>query len=232
MLSYYLITGFLLGLLGSFHCIGMCAPIALALPVVGKHRWQRVLGLMLYHLGRISTYAFLGVLVGSIGYGASLSGWQQVFSVIIGVFILTMLLLPAGLKHRLGLAQAVAPVRNAMAKLWANASLGTLWFIGLLNGLLPCGLVYAALAGSLTTFSLSLGAAYMVAFGVGTLPMLLAAQWIGRRISVNFRARIKRAIPVLVGCMAILLILRGLNLGIPYLSPALPIAANGAVHCG
>lgn len=231
MLSYYLVTGFLLGLLGSFHCVGMCAPIALALPLVDKQGWQRTAGLLLYHLGRITTYSLLGALVGLVGYGATVSGWQQSVSIVIGVFILLMVLLPSGVKHRLGLARLLEPVRRMMARLWSSGSMATLWLIGLLNGLLPCGLVYAALAGSVGTFSVTGGALYMAAFGGGTLPMLLAAQWVGRRLSVSFRARIQRSIPVLVGCMAVLLILRGLNLGIPYLSPSVPISANTSVHC-
>lgn len=231
MLSFYLLTGFLMGLLGSLHCAGMCAPIVLALPLVGTKPWQRALGIALYHGGRISTYALLGALVGSLGYGATLSGWQQGLSIVMGVLILVVLMLPASVKHRVGLSRLLQPVRNAMNRLWSRASYSTLGLIGMLNGALPCGLVYAALAGSLTTFSVWMGALYMVAFGLGTVPMLLAAQWVGRRISAQARHRIQRAIPVLVGCMAVLLILRGLNLGIPYISPELPVSANKEVHC-
>lgn len=231
MWSFYLASGLALGLVGSLHCAGMCMPILLALPTVGDRPWQRALGLGLYHAGRIGSYVLLGALVGMLGYGATLGGWQQPLSVALGLFILLVLLLPSSWKHRMGGSVWAAPVRRALNNLWGRGGYGVMALMGALNGLLPCGLVYAGLAASATSFHPGMGAAYMAAFGIGTLPLLLTLRPLVRRLSQRLRNRITGAVPWLVGAMALLLVLRGLNLGIPYISPQLPQAAPAERHC-
>ncbi|HOW32340.1 MAG TPA: sulfite exporter TauE/SafE family protein, partial [Bacteroidales bacterium] len=99
-------------------------------------------------------------------------------------------------------------------------SFSSLFLIGLLNGLLPCGLVYIAIAGSIGSGSALMGAIYMALFGLGTMPMLLAINLSGGFISTSLRKKINKLIPILVIIVGILFILRGLSLGIPYISPS------------
>lgn len=216
-----IIAALSLGFLGSFHCIGMCGPIALALPVHQAGALKKHLLIFSYNAGRVATYACFGLLSGAIGKGFAMAGLQQMLSVAIGVLILLGLLVPQVLKHRahgrvFGFFNAV---KQKLAALLQGKRRSSLFYIGLLNGLLPCGLVYAALSGAIATGTVWGGALFMAAFGLGTLPMMLALPHLGQYIGAAFRTRLRRAVPVFVSLMAVLLILRGLNLGIPYISP-------------
>ena len=217
-------TAIVFGFLGSIHCLGMCAPITWAVPV-GDKKWQWLRGRLAYNLGRIMTYGALGVLAGLLGRGFSLVGWQQGLSVAAGVLLLSGVLVFGMQVPSRGLfkplARLVLLVKMRIGPLIQKRGLRAQWSLGLLNGLLPCGLVYAALlvAGSMGT--LEGAAAYMLLFGLGTLPMLLGAAIFGRVMGQKFRTGVWRLAPKLVAIVGILLILRGLNLGIPYLSPAL-----------
>lgn len=220
-----LLTAFSIGILGSFHCIGMCGAIAFSLPLKEQNWYSKLWGGLLYNLGRISIYSLLGALLGLLGQGFSFAGFQQGLSIFLGVFILVVLLFPKFVqfqknKHSV-LAQLQLWVRNQMGLLFKNNSSFALYGIGLLNGLLPCGLVYAALAGAIATGQVLEGALYMFFFGAGTLPMMILASQFRGFISLNVRNRMRQIVPFFVGAMAILFIIRGLNLGIPYLSPIL-----------
>ncbi len=103
--------------------------------------------------------------------------------------------------------------------MFAIRSFQSLFFIGMLNGLLPCGLVYMAIAGAIGTGGVAEGSLYMILFGLGTIPMLLSISLAGNIMSIAVRKRINKLIPVLVVIVGVLFILRGLSLGIPYLSP-------------
>jgi sulfite exporter TauE/SafE len=218
-------AGFLFGLLGSFHCVGMCGAIALALPGAGGPRGRYVAGRLLYHLGRLSTYALLGAGVGALGQGLQLAGWQQGLSLLSGGLVLLLVAVPERWQARaaasLGLAAVLSGVKRRLAYYYQQPALGALFATGVLNGLLPCGLVYLALAGALSVPGAAAGAAYMVLFGLGTLPLMLALSLSGQLVPWPWRGRLRRAVPVLALGMAALFILRGLGLGIPYLSPRL-----------
>ena len=218
-------TAFTIGLLGSFHCLGMCGPIALALPLRNKASLYRWLGRVSYNLGRITTYALLGGLFGLLGQGLAMAGFQQTMSVLLGVMIILGVVLPATLVHRLNpnhsIAGMIGRVKRSMQRLFAVRTYPAMFGLGTLNGLLPCGLVYVGLAGATATGYVTEGAAYMAAFGLGTLPMMLGVSLLGQRISVPLRNRIRKAVPMLVGFVGVLFILRGLALDIPYVSPVL-----------
>ncbi len=223
-----------LGLLGSFHCIGMCGPIALALPV---HRYQAVvkyLGIALYNLGRMFTYAFLGLLFGLLGQSFFIGGFQQTVSTTIGALLLLSVLLPKATFLHAGRFQFlytfVHQVQQKLGALFHKKGLHILFLTGLLNGLLPCGLVYLGIAGAVASGNYLKGAEFMFFFGLGTAPAMFAVSFIGQFVSVGFRNTIRRAMPVMVSLMAILLIVRGLNLGIPYLSPGFE-KESGSVSC-
>lgn len=224
-------TAFTLGLLGSFHCIGMCGPIALALPVGGNSLAERVAAAFTYNSGRILTYSLFGVLFGIIGKTFALAGWQQVFSITIGVLIVLSILIPGVLSSEnkiTGFAYSfTSRIKNGMKNFFKQRTFPSFFFIGMLNGLLPCGLVYLAVAGAAATSGPAEGAAYMALFGAGTLPVMLSVIIAGNFISVNIRNHIRKAMPYVILLIGVLFILRGLNLGIPYVSPKM---TKGEVH--
>jgi len=216
-----LITAFVLGLMGSFHCIGMCGPIALSLPLRGTNFGQKIAGGLLYNLGRTATYGMMGAVFGVIGQSFHLLGFQQWVSVIMGSLMIASVLLPFLFKNhiRINLEFFTVPVRRGIQQLFRERSYKGLFLIGLGNGLLPCGLVYLAIAGAIGTGSLSLGIAFMVFFGLGTLPMMLLISWIGNVFTQTVRNKMNKLIPYIVVIIGTIFILRGLTLGIPYLSP-------------
>jgi hypothetical protein len=218
-------SAFLIGLFGSFHCIGMCGPIALALPIQQKSRIELIIGRVLYNVGRAVTYAAIGLVFGLVGQSLSLAGLQQSISIIAGVLILLMVLLPARYSQKIYLLKPAYGFTNFLKRkfgqLLKRKSVISTFLIGLLNGFLPCGLVYIAVAGAVASGGYLEGAAYMFVFGIGTLPIMLAVSLAGNFISLNVRKRINKLIPAFMIVLAFLFILRGMNLGIPYISPQL-----------
>jgi sulfite exporter TauE/SafE len=218
-------SAFLIGLFGSFHCIGMCGPIALALPVQQDNRFTLVFGRILYNVGRAITYAAIGVVFGLLGQSLSLAGFQQTISIIAGVLILLMVFLPTKYSQQLYLLKPAYGFTNFLKRkfgaLLKKKSVTSVFFIGLLNGFLPCGLVYIAVAGAIASGGYIEGAAYMFIFGIGTLPIMLAVSLLGNFISLNVRKKVNKLIPAFMIVLACLFILRGMNLGIPYISPQL-----------
>ncbi len=221
----FLIAAISLGFLGSFHCIGMCGPIALALPLGRESAFMRVSGGITYNAGRIFTYGIFGWLFGLLGKSFVIGGYQQTLSITLGVIILLTVLFPAKLSSGIGLTKVMLPIvtklKSLLGKLFSKKSFSSLFFIGVLNGLLPCGLVYLGIAGAIATGGVWKGSLFMMFFGIGTLPAMLAVSLAGNIISVEWRNKIRKAVPVFVVVMACLLILRGLNLGVPYVSPEL-----------
>jgi sulfite exporter TauE/SafE len=211
------------GFLGSFHCVGMCGPIALSIPLKNKNRiLAKLSGALIYNFGRAITYFFLGFLFGLIGQRIAITGFQNVFSVFLGVLILLTLLLPRLFnksRQPTFWLHFLNTVKKMLAGQFNKNTYRSLLTIGLLNALLPCGLVYMAITASLALGDSLKGALFMAAFGLGTIPAMLAVSLSQHLISLNIRSKINKAVPVFVGLMAIMLILRGLNLGIPYLSP-------------
>ncbi len=216
-----LYSALLLGLMGSFHCVGMCGPIAISLPLRGKNQFQKISGGVLYNIGRTLTYGLMGAVFGLIGEGFELMGFQQWISIAMGALMVLSILTPS-LFRNLNTGKNIPfsnAVRRGIQTLFAKRSFGGLFFIGVLNGLLPCGLVYMAIAGAIGTGSFVLGVLYMVLFGLGTLPMMLFITVLGNLISLSVRNKINKIIPYLVVVVGLIFILRGLSLGIPYLSP-------------
>ncbi len=224
-----------LGLLGSFHCIGMCGPIALALPVHHYSKFKKYLGIFLYNLGRIITYTFLGLLFGLLGQSFFLGGIQQVLSICIGLLLLLSVVFTNSKifnSQRLGFIYSfINSVKIQLGNLFNKKGLHFLFFIGILNGLLPCGLVYLGIAGAIATGHFIKGAEFMFYFGIGTVPIMYAVAFFGQFITLKYRNQIRKAMPAVVVFMAIMLILRGLNLGIPYISPAFEKESREVTCC-
>ena len=229
-----LVAGFTVGILGSAHCIGMCGPIALVLPVAGRSGMRYVLGRVVYNVGRAVTYVAMGLVVGFLGRRIAIAGFQQTLTVALGAAVLVAALVPAaGAK----LAARWSPLRRfhqwlttGLGALLRRRSLSSLGLIGLLNGLLPCGLVYLALAGAAATADELRAMLFMAGFGAGTLPAMLAVSLAGSAIPARWRHRLTRMVPAVMAIVGILLILRGLNLGIPMVSPKISSAPTVEVE--
>lgn len=216
------ITALVMGGIGSLHCVGMCGPLALSLPVAATNNAAKLLYTLLYNLGRIVTYAALGAVVGLIGASIALAGFQQGLSVFLGIVIIVFLVWPRrqwAIKTNSKLQYFFAGIRQRLGNLFLKKNYKSVFFIGLLNGLLPCGLVYMAIAGALATASVLKSSLFMAAFGLGTLPLMWSISFFGSYITVQSRVTIRKAYPYLLFGMACLLIIRGLGLGIPFLSP-------------
>jgi uncharacterized protein len=223
-------TAFLLGLVGSLHCAGMCGPLALALPPAGTTAFAYILGRVTYNLGRIVTYCILGLVFGLVGATLWLAGVQRWVSIALGVALLLGLVASRRLVAWNPVASVVDRLKAPMSALLRRRSLASLALLGLLNGLLPCGLVYAACAGAVATGGILAGAQYMAAFGAGTVPMMLTLSLSGKLVPVSLRLQLRKAIPVCLLLLGTLLILRGMSLGIPYLSPDLSTARPSCCH--
>jgi sulfite exporter TauE/SafE len=229
ILSTDLLTAFLLGLVGSLHCAGMCGPLALALPAAGNTTPGYVLGRVAYNAGRIVTYCLLGIVFGLAGWTFLLAGLQRWVSIALGVSLLLCLFASRRLSLSRPVTSAVNQLKSRMSVLLRRRSFAALATLGLLNGLLPCGLVYVACAGAAATGGTLAGASYMTAFGIGTVPMMLAISLSGKLVPPSLRLKLVKTIPVCVFLLGSLLILRGMSLGIPYLSP--DISGTGASCC-
>jgi len=217
------IAAFLLGFLGSFHCIGMCGPIAIALP---QHEGKKNLiftSALLYNFGRVITYALIGLLFGTIGKGLFIGGFQQIVSIVTGsaiiLFVAFPYILPSKFKQLSVLK--IPMIRNAFSKAFQMKSFSAYLILGLINGLLPCGFVYMALSGAMLTGSTLDGSIFMFFFGLGTIPAMFTLSVMGSFVNLNFRNKLKRAIPAFSILVGMILILRGMNLGIPYISPVM-----------
>jgi uncharacterized protein len=218
----YYWEAFIIGLAGSLHCIGMCGPIALALPLKQPDWAGRSMAALLYNLGRAITYALMGAIFGALGLGFRLAGLQQSLSIALGIIMILTVLFPM-LFRKWGspafLETFNKKLQLILSRRFSSPGYLSLFTIGLLNGLLPCGLVYMAIAGALVSGSLADGALFMFVFGLGTIPVMLALSLGGVYVGIQVRNRIRRIIPYAVILIGVLFILRGLNLGIPMISP-------------
>lgn len=218
------IQAFIVGLVGSFHCAGMCGPIAIALPLNHKSTQTKGISALLYNLGRICTYGLLGFIFGLLGYGLAFWGLQKWVSIGVGMAMIAGVLFPLFFSRfkNMGIFNEVLPgFKRLFGRLFGQGTYKSSLFVGLLNGFLPCGLVYIALAGAVLMNSPAEGALYMLAFGAGTIPILMAVIFAGNLISIQWRNQIRKLIPYIIILIGILFILRGLDLGIPYISPHL-----------
>lgn len=214
----YLFIALTLGFLGSFHCLGMCGPIALALPVHLFSVSKKVLAVLFYNFGRVYTYAVFGIISGVIGYSIVLAGFQQLLSVVLGIALIFSVLIPS-LKWTITLPKFYYRLSTKFFSQLRSGKLGWYFVSGMLNGILPCGLVYMAFSASLASGDVLKSVLFMAAFGLGTFPMLLALPIVNSYVGLPVRNVMRKTVPIIVGLTGLMLILRGLNLGVPYFSP-------------
>ena len=228
------LAAFSIGILGSFHCVGMCGPLALSLPLNNNSAWSKFSGALIYNAGRIVTYSSFGLVFGAIGKTFALFGFQQWVSVILGVLIIVLMILPKRIKAWQSQRSGIwffEKVRSLLGRLFLQKNHASLFLIGLLNGVLPCGLVYMAAAGAVAAGSITKSVLFMAFFGLGTLPVMWSVAFLGNYVSLGIRQKIRRAYPYMMMLMACLLILRGMGLGIPYVSPKIKAEKAQAIEC-
>ena len=234
MIWQFTIAGFTLGLIGSLHCVGMCGPLALALPVQYLYKSQRTFAIILYQAGRVITYATLGLVFGLAGRQVYLAGFQQWFSMGMGMLIIFLLIQYCIFRRNVRpalLNNFYLGVQRVMIKILKTRGASSFLFFGMANGLLPCGMVYIALAGALVTTAVHQSVLFMAMFGLGTVPAMIAISLFRQFFSLRVRNSFRKIVPVFVTVIALVLILRGMNLGIPFISPVLPSASQVATSC-
>ncbi|WP_298302064.1 sulfite exporter TauE/SafE family protein [Flavobacterium sp.] len=232
-----LYTALLFGLISSFHCIGMCGPIAMMLPVNHKNQSIKALQILTYHLGRLTAYATLGLLFGFLGKGFYLAGLQQTMSIVVGVMMIIIAIVPEKIFAKYNFSKPIykliSKVKSTLGSQFKRKSPDALFTIGLLNGFLPCGMVYAALFGSIAMQNELMGVSYMFLYGIGTIPLMSAVVYASNFLSFPVRGKIQKAIPIVTVVIGTLFILRGMGLDIDYVSPSnldLFVQANANCH--
>jgi hypothetical protein len=215
----------------------MCGPIAMMLPVDRGNAAKKIIQIVTYHLGRLIAYATIGFVFGLVGKGFFIAGMQQKLSIFIGLFMILIILIPeksfSNYNFSKPVFRLISKIKQVLGSQFKNKSFKSFLIIGLLNGLLPCGMVYVALFGAIAMQSTSLGILYMVLFGLGTVPLMSSVVYINSFLTVPVRNKIQKVIPYVVVLIGALFILRGLGLGIPYVSPSnmsLFVQANPNCH--
>lgn len=232
-----LTSALVLGLLGSLHCLGMCGPIAFMLPLDHANNAKKTAQLSIYHFGRLLAYGVIGVLFGLLGKGLSLFGIQQKLSIGIGVLMILLVLVPSkylnGHKILSPIYSIIGKVKSKLGAELKKKTPDTFLTIGFLNGFLPCGLVYMALLGAIAMGSPVEGGLYMMIFGLGTVPLMSLVVYSKGMFSSSVKFKLQKLIPIFVVIIGILFIVRGLGLGIPYVSPkAAPSdSVTSAIEC-
>jgi len=219
----YYLTALTIGLMGSLHCVGMCGPIAMAVPLNNSSDTYRWLGSFNYLFGKVFTYSLLGLFSGAFAKMLELAGFQRYISLFTGILILLIFIFQNVSKVNLGFHQLnfkwVAILKKQFNHFLHKKNLVSAFLIGSINGVLPCGLVYIALAGAVGAGGWWQSMLYMFLFGLGTMPLLFLLMVFKSKISISWRGLFQKAVPTFTLALALLLILRGLNLGIPYFSP-------------
>lgn len=232
-----LLSALILGLVSSLHCIGMCGPIAMMLPLNRHNPAKRAAQLLLYHFGRMTAYGSLGLVFGIMGKGLYLAGVQQYLSIVAGVIMIVIAVVPEKVFARYNFSKPVysliSTIKTNLGGQFRKRGGKALFFTGLLNGYLPCGLVYAALFGAIAMQSVPGGAGYMVLYGAGTVPLMSVVAYTSGFISNKMRGTMAKVVPYAAAVIGILFVIRGLGLNWQYLSPGtLSLYITGLPNCG
>ncbi len=220
-----IVTGMVFGFAGSLHCIGMCGPIVLALPGGAQTLLQFTISRFVYHFGRVLTYAIIGIVAGMLGGRLLLPVFQQNLSIVAGAVIILSLIVRK-FRGRFtvntpGLGRLTQELQRIIADLLRERTFPSLFALGMANGLLPCGFVYVAMTTAAVTANPVGGSVFMVGFGLGTVPATVGFSFFPRLASSRLRTKINAILPAFTLLVGVLLIVRGLSLGIPFISPKL-----------
>jgi sulfite exporter TauE/SafE len=231
-----LYTALLFGLIASLHCVGMCGPIAMMLPLDRNNEAKKGTQIITYHIGKLSAYGILGLIFGLLGRSFYLAGLQQQLSIFVGILMIMVAVVPekefAKYNFSKPIYRIITKVKSSLGQQFKSKSYKSLFTIGLLNGFLPCGMVYVAIFGAIAMQSISMGIVYMLLFGLGTIPLLTAVIYISNLLSFSFRGTLQKMIPLVAVLIGMLFIIRGLGLDIPYLSPSnLSLFVQAETNC-
>ena len=231
-----LYTALLFGLIASLHCVGMCGPIAMMLPLDRNNEAKKITQILTYHIGKLSAYGILGLIFGLLGRSFYLAGIQQQLSIFVGILMIMVAVVPekefAKYNFSKPIYRIITKVKSSLGQQFKSKSYKSLFTIGLLNGFLPCGMVYVAIFGAIAMQSISMGIVYMLLFGLGTIPLLTAVIYISNLLSFSFRGTLQKMIPLVAVLIGMLFIIRGLGLDIPYLSPSnLSLFVQAETNC-
>ena len=215
----WLIPSFLLGFIGSLHCGGMCGPIALALPMHNGAANKPLKSVFQYNLGRILTYSLIGLLVALLGQVVIMDNFHSAISILLGLMIMLVAVLSLDLEKSIlkvpGFVQLLRPIQLRMGRLLSGQERFSQLKIGILNGLLPCGLVYMAILAALASGSALKGGAMMFAFGLGTMPMMTMIPLLGATFKNKLRFKLRKWYPILLFSLGVLLLVRGVSFHLP-----------------
>ena len=232
-----LYTAIIFGLISSLHCIGMCGPIAMMLPVDHKNSSKKAFQILIYHMGRLTSYGVLGLAFGLLGRGFYMAGIQQQLSIAVGIGMIVLAVVPEKILANYNFSKPVyrliTRIKSSLGAQFKRKTPDAFFTIGLFNGLLPCGLVYAALFGAIAMQNVTLGIAYMILYGLGTIPMMSAVVYVSSLLSMPFRSQLQRVVPIVTVVIGLLFVLRGMGLDIAYISPSnlnLFVQANANCH--
>jgi len=210
------IAALTMGIVGSLHCVGMCGPIILSIPWSNT---QKALQISLYHVGRATTYAIMGALVGGVGQlflPKDLGVWPALISGSVLVLVFLAQSFPTVLQNNRFPASSIAGFFRSFLKM---DSVFSRFFMGMVNGILPCGMVYSALAVAILYHNALYSGLFMFLFGIGTSPLLVLLSRIKMYLSKYPFFKREKTIRFALLILGLLIILRGANLGIPMISP-------------
>jgi len=214
MNSVYLISALALGFLGSFHCAGMCGPLLLMMPLNNSSTQSAIVGKIIYNTGRITSYVFMGFIFGIFGLTIALQGFQRELSIFTGCLIIIITLFTLSNKFFKSYKFTnyyMSHVRKYLKMLYSKKTFTSMFLIGALNGFLPCGFVYLALAGAAASASIYGGMTYMLLFGLGTFPMMMILTLATNFFGVKFSRFYSRVSPIIAIVLAGFLIFRGIE---------------------
>ncbi|WP_235296421.1 sulfite exporter TauE/SafE family protein [Portibacter marinus] len=213
-------VAFTLGMFGSLHCLGMCGPLAFAL-LPGIHRGgiKNTLRVILYNLGRTSSYMILGLIAGLFISAISLTGLQKPLTILVGIVLIIMAFVSINLERTISknkiYQKAISYYHRKIRYILQEKASRNAWFLGMLNGLVPCGLVYLALAGALNSGSLSNSSLFMAYFGLGTFPAMFLLLIGSSYLTLSNRLRWNKVMTYLQLMVGIFLIYRGIAVEMP-----------------
>lgn len=211
-----LVTALIMGFAGSLHCAGMCSPLVMAVSTVSK---RAVLNRLVYNSGRILVYGALGAAATALGYIVPLSKFQNLVSIVLGIIILLVglgLLRPTIPIISHAVARVTGFIKTAFAKFLARKNYGATFLLGMLNGLLPCGLILVALTFCLTVSSALEGFQFMIVFGAGTLPVMFGLPSIIAGLVKRFNFRVQNIVTGMLIGSGVLLIARVFLIQLPH----------------
>lgn len=211
------LTALVLGFAGSLHCLGMCSPLVMA---VTAARPAALLNRTIYNAGRVLMYACMGAVVASAGMILPLHRFQNTLSIALGI---ALLIIGIGGLRNLSIPGITSLVRRLsifvkarFARHLKQKTRGAIFTLGVLNGMLPCGLSLIALTWCLTLRGPADGFNFMLLFGVGTLPAMLGLTGILPALAKRFQWSIHRLTASMLIISGCLLIARALIMHVPH----------------